>query len=106
MTEHPAAPMTEAGRRLLNRRSYWSGNTEIRDGILAIEDQARAAARKEVLDDIDDALPVAYGDDQANYKSEVSAILDSLSTDTRKEPQPIGKPPHSGPPYNDEGIPM
>ena len=34
-------PQTEAGRRLLNRRSYWSGNSEIRDAILAIEAEAQ-----------------------------------------------------------------
>jgi hypothetical protein len=37
------SPRTEAGRRLLHRRSYWSGNADIRDAILAIEREAAAA---------------------------------------------------------------
>ena len=33
-------PRTAAGRALLNRRSYWRGNIEIRQSILAIEAEA------------------------------------------------------------------
>ena len=92
MSEHPAAPTTEAGRHMLMwlRSVQRPGTYPIRDAILAIETEARAAARKEVLDEIRRNMPVAVlatdGGPTVAYAMEVTDILDSLSTDTREEP--------------------
>ena len=55
--------------------------------ILAIEAEARAAARKKVLDEIRHAI-VRAGHEHSTVRSlvEIQAALDSLSTDTREEP--------------------
>ena len=42
MTDNRPEPRTEAGRRMLRRRSYWSGNDDIRAAILAIEAEVMA----------------------------------------------------------------
>ena len=44
MTDNRPEPRTEAGRRMLHRRSYWSGNNAIREAILAIEAEAAQGA--------------------------------------------------------------
>ena len=85
MTEHPAAPTTEAGRRLWAQPKYaenesWDAWTT---AIIAVEAEARAAARKEVLDEIRARLHPVYDGKDFDF---IRAILDSLSTDTREEP--------------------
>ena len=102
MTEHPAAPPTEAGRTLIDQiegldyDAYDAGRAAFgswTDAIRAIEAEARAAARKEVLDEIRQRLP-GYMDDLNSEElsgytfavNQFGAILDSLSTDTREEP--------------------
>ena len=67
-------------------------------GIIAIEAEARAAARKEVVDELRQRLP-GYMDDlnseeRSGYTFAVhqfAAILDSLSTDTRTESESISE---------------
>ena len=98
MTEHPAAPTTEAGREthtLLHRLSSQMKTCEMVPCPFAglarrTEVEARAAARKEVLDEIRRNMPVAVlatdGGPTVAYAMEVTDILDSLSTDTREEP--------------------
>ena len=106
MTEHPAAPTTEAGRKALgiieagvNTRwkglaAYnWSVSAYAASRVVAIEDEARAAARKEVDDALRPALNEAHQYAGASYFAgaavrKVIRILDSLSTDTREDEQP------------------
>ena len=87
MTEHPAAPTTEAGRALAARAKRqafgnWEGIAQFE--IPAIEAEARAAARKEVLDGFRAEIDgrTWHPDDL----DRLNIILDSLSTDTREEP--------------------
>jgi hypothetical protein len=100
MTEHPAAPTTEASKHCLKWIAFVekvddpAGNTiydELQRIFLPrIEAEARAAARKEVLNEARDRLTkaVAKRDFMSGPLSAASmfAILDSLSTDTREEP--------------------
>ena len=103
MTEHPAAPTTKAGRAMWaafnNPDPSWiDDGEEILRAILAIEAEARATARKEVLDAprLARLLKERYGDSAfglavgnlslERFVMDADAILDSLSTDTREEP--------------------
>ena len=109
MTEHPAAPTrNEFVRAALERidaaRAAGAGlaATAIRVELLTMWErgaaEARAAARKEVLPDIQHALAMldevhdlaAYGDSIESSLLEahatLSTLVDSLSTDTREEP--------------------
>ena len=122
MTEHPAAPtqpQTFTGRMLaVFLRGLLPEATHFEKEIAQIEAEARAAARKEVerglgahryswvANTADDWKCSCGYFGNFSWSGWALHFLDSLSTDTREEPQPIGKPPHSGPPYNDEGIPM
>ena len=96
MTEHPAAPRTEAARDLMTNLSKVADSDSwawwAMQGILAIESEARAAARKEVLlseDELIDIIEQAIFETGTGLEAAVLAaerILDSLSTDTREEP--------------------
>ena len=115
MTEHPAAPTTEAGQSFLRwmaDRELWhpiDGRRDVTTGyLLVVEAEARAAARKEVIAIIE-ALPImaaqhsCWDDHEGGTNGphadgtpcrdrvlweavDRRAILDSLSTDTREEP--------------------
>ena len=99
MTEHPAAPPTEAGRTLIDQiegldyDAYDAGRAAFgswTDAIRAIEAEARAAARKEVLDEVRTICEEwGHTDDwnvESIYVSTLLERLDSLSIDTREEP--------------------
>ena len=74
----------------------WESDGVTPDDVIAIEAEARAAARKEVLDEIDREMPDEWtpwesdkADEAFGYNDalrRVRIILDSLSTDTREEP--------------------
>ena len=92
MTEHPAAPTSPARQllslvenlyedvRSIERREVG----EVYKLVAAIEAEARAAARKEVLDRLA-MREVSVGPLDAYSKRSVLEVLDSLSTDTREE---------------------
>ena len=87
VTEHPAAPATEAGRRLFTDNEpmdMWESDGVTWEDITAVEAEARAAARKEVLDEAKELLDSV--DDGPNPRSRFRRILEVLSTDTREEP--------------------
>ena len=83
MTEHPAAPATEADHLRWLVRNSERVYPEVVESALA---EARAAARKEVRTEV--LLEAAH----YNYFQSKAAhwklrnLLDSLSTDTREEP--------------------
>ena len=94
MTEHPAAPTTEVATTFLAAvaGATVSGKTvtikdvnldELRELFTRIEAEARAAARKEVLDRLA-MREVSVGPLDAYSKRSVLEVLDSLSTDTRE----------------------
>lgn len=95
----PAAPTTEAGRDLLSACDSGGWITwdhqlvslnGMRRAILAIEAEARAAARKEVLERLERGLRAIHetssDPSSRNLSASMLAVLDSLSTDTREEP--------------------
>jgi hypothetical protein len=94
MTEHPAAPTTASDARVKLRREIAFRVPLTRDYLLGLFDEAlaeaRAAARKEVLDEnaIEDILADAESDGLLgpDYTPRRLAkyIADSLSTDTRE----------------------
>jgi hypothetical protein len=81
----PAAPTTEAGRTLEREIGGDYG-----EEIAGIEAEARAAARKEVLDEMERGLRAIHEESSdpssRNLAASMLAALDSLSTDTREEP--------------------
>ena len=97
MTEHPAAPTTEAGRAFVREfgvGGIYSGQGDVafaRRSVSKIEAEARAAARKEVTPEM---LAIAiiriwHGSSEEPNAADIEEarlILDSLSTDTREEP--------------------
>ena len=91
MTEHPAAPTSPARQllslvenlyedvRSIERREVG----EVYKLVLAVESEARAAARKEVLDEIREHFRTDAPTAVTTTRT-VRRILDSLSTDTRE----------------------
>jgi hypothetical protein len=90
MTEHPAAPTTEASADMIRDCAAWGIDPSLAAAVAArIEQQAQASVLERARRELNGAAIDMRGWQDRTYRYipeyRAAAILDSLSTDTREE---------------------